>query len=137
MKKFKELSTTADTGLEVYGKDFAQLLTNSLAGLNQILFGKNTVSGPTSSSYNYRFKGDSFENVVVNFLSEILFIVYTKDKMAIELRFTKVSDKYLDTDILLTDIPAIPALEIKSVTYHNLKILEKNGIKSLQIIFDI
>jgi SHS2 domain-containing protein len=141
MADYEVFSTTADVGIRVRGKDYKELYQNALKGFNALIFGRplpdTLASAPTR--YPFAYTGDSGENVLVNLLSEVMFLLYTREKLTVAVEFKEAAEKQLNAHLLTAALP--PGLEaemeIKSVTYHNLHISEENGIKSVEIVFDI
>ncbi len=139
METFETFSTTADVGIRIQGKGYKGLFTSALKGLNLLLFGDETgnLTAAGSRPHRFEFKGDSAENILVNLLSEILFLLQSQNKITVGIDIVKAEETRLVADLLLNEAKQAPEVEIKSVTYHNLKINEKKGIKSADIIFDI
>jgi SHS2 domain-containing protein len=137
MGKFEIFSTTADVGIRVSGRDLEDLFKSAVSGLNRLLFDKKfpPTIGPTS--YHFEYLGDSAENILVNLLSEILFQVQVHGKITADIRIIGAGENRLSADLLLVDSDLELEVDIKSVTYHNLKIIEKKGIKYAEVIFDI
>lgn len=140
MGKFETFSTTADVGIRISGRDLADLFKSAAKGLNRLLFGAGIPPGPAfagSTIYNYEYQGDSAENILVNLLSEILFLVQARGKITADIRITEAGENSINADLLLIESAIEPEMDIKYVTYHNLKIIEKKGMKYAEIIFDI
>jgi len=139
MKEYETFPTTADVGIRIKGITYKDLFKNAIKGLNLLIFENETSSQNYNSPiiYPFDFNGDSLENVLVNFLSEVLFLLYSKNRMTIDINFEEVSKNHLKADLVTFNLNLEPAIEIKSVTYHNLKVIEKKGIKYAEIIFDI
>jgi SHS2 domain-containing protein len=137
MRNYEIFATTADTGIRFKGRDFSGLYENALRGLNLLLFGSRhrQTRGDESSLFIYR--GDGPENVLVNFLAEILFLVYQKKKQVVALDFIHADGCWLEARLRLVPCLSTPKADIKSVTYHNLRVVEQNGMKSAAIVFDI
>jgi len=140
MKKYETFSTTADVGIRIRGSGFDDLLKNAVNGLNLLYFGDPGDNAYRTSDPNrcpFEFHGDSRENVLVNFLSEIVFLLQNENKMATAVDFKEVGETHLKADLLTIPADREPEMEIKSVTYHNLEIKENNGILSTEVIFDV
>lgn len=138
MEKYETFSTTADVGIRIRGSGYEEILQSALKGLNLLYFDDHNFnsSGP-SSVYPFEFHGDSLENILVNLLSEIVFLLQNENKITIDLKVKEVNETFLNADLLTITADKEPNLEIKSVTYHNLRINRKNNILSTEIIFDI
>jgi SHS2 domain-containing protein len=138
MEKYETFSTTADVGIRIRGSGYEEFLQSAVKGLNLLYFDDHNFSssGP-SSAYPFEFHGDSLENILVNLLSEIVFLLQNENKISVGLTIKEINETFLNADLLTIPADKEPNLEIKSVTYHNLKINRKNNILSTEIIFDI
>jgi SHS2 domain-containing protein len=137
MKKYETFATTADVGIRFYGHDFAELYENAVAGLNILLFGKNRKLQVASDSSHFNFRGDSVENVLVNLLAEVLSLAYQKKQRVTDMACSHADGCSLAAELLLVTIVGEPEIDIKGVTYHKLKVVEKDGIKKASVVFDI
>lgn len=137
MKNYEIFATTADVGIRFRGHDFADLYENAVRGLNVLLFGKSRKLPADSESCHFSFRGDSVENVLVNLLAEVLSLAYQKKQRVVALVCSHADGCFLAADLRLAEIKGEPELDIKAVTYHNLRVVEKDGIKEASIIVDI
>ena len=139
MKNYEIISTTADTGIKCRGKDYQELLKNALAGLNGLLFEKTAWPHPPEEPVKIPLKlaGDSYENLTVKLLAEVLYLWEMNRQIAYEIEIIKISPTFLSGTLNTCFTEIKPAVEIKGVTYHNLQIQDENNHKSLKIIFDI
>jgi SHS2 domain-containing protein len=138
MEKYETFSTTADVGIRIRGSGYEELLQSAVKGLNLLYFDDHSFSSSGSSSvYPFEFHGDSLENILVNLLSEIVFLLQNENKITIGVKFKELNETFLNADLLTIPADKEPNLEIKSVTYHNLKINRENNVLSTEIIFDI
>lgn len=137
MKKYEIFSTTADVGIRFRGHDFAELYENAVAGMNVLLFGKNRKLPVASDSSHFNFRGDSVENVLVNLLAEVLSLAYQKKQRVTAMACGHADGCSLAADLSLAAIADQPEIDIKAVTYHKLRVLEKDGIKKASVVFDI
>lgn len=137
MGKFETFSTTADVGIRVTGQDLEDLFKTAVNGLNRLLFDDEISSSAGSTVHRFEYHGDSAENILVNLLSEILFLIQVRGLITVDLEIREAGENNITANLLLIESNLEPELDIKSVTYHNLKIIEKNGIKYTEVIFDI
>ena len=137
MKKYETFATTADVGIRFCGHDFADLYENAVRGLNVLLFGKSRKLPTKSESCHFSFRGDSVENVLVNLLAEVLSLFYQKKRQVVAMVCSHADGCFLAADMRLAEIAGEPEIDIKAVTYHNLHVVEKNGIKKAAMVFDI
>ena len=138
MEKYETFSTTADVGIRIRGSGYKEFLQSAVKGLNLLYFDDHNLSSSASSSaYPFEFHGDSLENILVNLLSEIVFLLQNENKVTIGLKIKEINETVLNADLLTIPADKEPNLEIKSVTYHNLKVNRENNVLSTEIIFDI
>jgi len=143
MKPFEVFSTTADVGIRVSGIDFRELYRNAVLGFNELVFGYGAemerLDEQIPEFRDWEYDGDSPENVLVNLLSEVSFMLYTKGNITKELDISRAAENSVKVQFLVVPLPPEiqPELEVKSVTYHNLKVEEKNDLKVAEIIVDI
>ncbi len=137
MRGYETFSTTADTGLRVRGRTYRELYGNALRGLNLLLFGRNPRRGAGGECIPFRFRGDGPENVLVNLLSEALLLAYRQERCVAAADFRRAGGSSIDARLRLARCARTPRLEIKAVTYHNLRVAEKNGVLSAEVVMDI
>jgi len=137
MKNYETFATTADIGIRCRGRDFAGLYGNAVAGLNALLFGTANEPPQASGSQRFCFRGDSAENVLVNLLAEVLSLTYQKNQRVMTMEFLSADRVSVDADLRLAAIAAAPEIDIKAVTYHKLRVIEKDGLKKASVLFDI
>jgi len=137
MKNYETFSTTADVGIRVWGMDCGELCRNALAAFNELVFGKRKKAKLTFHFHPFEYMGDSTENVLVNFLLEVLFLTFEKRHWVLDCKINQSGDRSIDTQLFYTDWPSDPLLEIKSITYHNLLVRDDNGRKKLEVVLDI
>lgn len=139
MKGYEIFSTTADVGIKIRGKTYEMLYQNAIKGFFLLVSGQEiqTLSDHASSNYPFGFRGDSCENVLVNLLSEIIFLLYSRDRITTGIAIKLADEMVIQADLIIQPLQNPPEMEIKSVTYHNLQVKEYRGIKSAAIVFDI
>ncbi|MBN2346720.1 MAG: archease [Candidatus Aminicenantes bacterium] len=137
MGRYEIFATTADAGIRFQGRDFAELYGNALRGLNLLLFGRNSRPPAGGGSRRFRFRGDGPENVLVNLLSEALFLVYHEGKRVAASEFRHAGRNSVDARLLLAPLTRAPAMEVKSATYHDLRVEQRGGILSAAVVLDI
>jgi SHS2 domain-containing protein len=139
MKGYNIFSTTADVGLEIRGKTHEILYKNAIKGFFRLVTGQDIESGfhKISNVHRFDFRGDSCENVLVNLLSEIIFLIDSRNCIATGIDIEHAGEMILRANLIVRPLERPPELDIKSVTYHNLQITEYHGEKSVAIVFDI
>ncbi len=74
--KYKFLPHTADTMFEAYGKSVEELFENSALAVEEIMVKLDSLK--IEESYNITFEADSLENLLYDFLSELIFVKDTE-----------------------------------------------------------
>ena len=138
MRNYETFSTTADSGIRCQGRDFSELYANALRALNLLLFGRNPRQrSGESDSVAFRFRGDGPETVLVNFLAAALELAYRDGRIVSAVEFSRADEQRLEARLRLAQGRAAPKIEIKSATYHNLRVSEKNGRLRAAVVFDV
>lgn len=139
MKELYEiLDHTADVRIKVSGGNLDELLINCSLAMMDIICDLKTVE--PKEKYDVSCEGGSPEELIVNWLSELLYLHEVKRMLFCECEI-KVKDRENVAGIcrgeqidenrhdLLTDI--------KAVTYSGLEVKEDNGMLSCNVTFDI
>lgn len=142
MGTYDTFSTTADVGIRIHGYGYTGLFQSAIKGLNLLYFSDwdDDWAPPALASLQplpFEYHGDGCENVLVNLLSEAVYLLQTENKITAGIDIKEVSEIHIKADLLTIPCTMEPELEIKSVTYHNLKVEDKNGTKYAEIIFDV
>lgn len=135
---FRILESTADIGLELHGRNLEQLFENGIKGLAAIICGaaRPDIPGqPDKKDINLEFS-ISYEDLLVDFLNELLYLVNEKlwlpfsgrVKLTREALNAKIKGNTIKSEMIET--------HVKAATFHNIKI-EKSEDYRTEIIFDI
>lgn len=134
--------TTADIGLELAADSPEELFIAAAEGMFAIIFGDRPSDNATSSM-EINLQADSLEQLLVDWLSELLFLFDTKghipSNMGLRIRAdTAPVVLYATVDYRSYDRNRdIAEHEVKAVTYHMLKIEEKDNRYRCHVIFDL
>ena len=143
MNGFTEISHTADIGLEVWADSYSNLFRYAMYGYYKLVLPGEYSSGE-SRRFSF-FESDSgYENLLISFLSEINFKLMVEKQVVNPVESIKIN-KMENTDQLevtgfihtLQYPEESIEIEIKAVTYHQVNIVEENGIYRTKIFFDI
>ena len=152
MKSYEIIEHTADIGIKVWGKTLKQLFQHAAMGMFYILYPEShsadripnhSLCSDTSQlphSITIKKELESFEELLVYWLSELLYIFNTKDILFSRFNIVKLSNGSLNAQVFGKEIDISvnpPAIEIKAVTFHNLKIQKDKNIFYTSIIFDV
>ena len=133
IKKFEEISHTADAAVRVFGDNKAELFTHAVEGMYHLMGLKlNEDMGADISKIE--LNEDDLETLLVSFLAEILISVEKGigfKEFDIEIDDTSLKGKMGGYPVDSYDI------QIKAVTFNELKINKENSIFNTIIVFDV
>jgi SHS2 domain-containing protein len=133
--------TTADIGLEITGDSLEQLFVAGAEGMMAIIMGERP-SGPVSERYGVTLKAGDMEQLLVDWLSELLYRFDADGLIPLEYR-VKISSS--PTPELAAEVgcchfrPGIDRAEheVKAVTYYKMKVREIDGGYGCHVVFDL
>lgn len=133
---FRILPHTSEMGLEVTAPDWASFYRFAAEGLLAV-YGLR-LGGRGAGKARRSFKGESPEDVLVSWLSELIFLVGTKRLRLSRIEVMEAASEELSVRIHGTRRRGLPLeREIKAVTYHGLKVVSgRSGLKA-RIILDV
>jgi SHS2 domain-containing protein len=138
MKRYETFDHTADLGVRVFGRTYGDLLANAAYALFDLLTDLNHVR--ENLSYDLRVEAADREELLVRWLSELLFLSESRGYL-----FKNFSFSHLDQTSLQAEARGEAfdpsrhefKTEIKAVTYHQVEVKERNGKWEARVIFDI
>lgn len=134
--KYEILPHTADLKIKVFGKTKEELFSNALLAMTEALKPEITESKEPAIR-DIVVKSADLETLLVDFLSEILYLVQTNKEIYPEINFKEFSDTKLKGKIFGKKIERFGE-DIKAVTYHNLSVKQRrDNVWEAIIIFDI
>jgi SHS2 domain-containing protein len=141
MFTYKFIDHTADIAAEVTGSSLEDMFIAAAAALHESVLEDYTPESNIDKQLT--FMEDSIEEILVSFLNELNFWTITSKCIFNSVKEIKISKD--DKWHLEAVIPAeefnpskhILKEEIKAVTYHQMNIVEENGIFRTLVVFDI
>ncbi len=145
-KEFELVPHTADLKIRAYGINLEELFKNALKGMfasikpesPQIHYQHDVID---ISKYTVEHKvvvqSDNLEQLLVDFLSEALYLSDTHDEAYFDAKFTSLENNYLEAIIFGVKITGFELSEIKAVTYHDLEIEQIDSLWVATLVFDI
>lgn len=133
MKKFEILEHISDLKIRVFGKDKKELFENAMIGMFKAARYKEIPNSYAKTKINV--SGEDLSLLLVNFLSEVLYFCETKKEIYQKIVFKKFSEKNIEAVLIGKKLKRM-GVEIKGVSYHNLKIIKNKNWKAI-ILFDI
>jgi len=143
MNNFSEIEHTADLGIEIHADSIEKLFRLSLDGYYSLVL-PETYSATKVDRFNYSTEDPDLENLLIEFMSEINFylmvrkqIVVLNDSLVVNKDDSKYSIEIKGSLKKLENPDEVIQTEIKAVTYHQIKIEQKNERYYTRIFFDI
>ena len=135
MGRYKIINHTADTGIEVEGKDLKEIFFESYKGLYKIA---GVEKGEKEGRDKIKIVADTYEELLIKFLNELIFYIYGEGKYCDvkKIEIKKDIGFKLEVEIEKYEIKKFER-EVKAATYHNISIKNKNGAFTTKIIFDL
>lgn len=138
MKKYEILEHRADLKIRVFGRTKEELFENAMIGMFE---GARYEPEIRNSKFEIReeikVKSIDLASLLVDFLSEILYLVETKGEIYQKVEFKKFSEKEIKGELFGQKLKKM-GVQIKAVTYHDLDIHQKkDGSWEATILFDV
>ncbi len=133
--KFRTLEHPADVMVQAFGKTREELFINAMMGMNKILKSK-VKSKKSKVTRKIIVNSYDLDALLVDFLSEVLYLSQVNREIYTDVKFEKFSDKELTGKLIGRKVDRFGE-DIKAVTYHGLKIEQDNGLYQASILFDI
>jgi SHS2 domain-containing protein len=140
-KSYKFIDHTADIAVEISGSSLDELFTAGAEAWLVSVVGELNIED--DDSMELELSAASKEELLVTFLNELNYLLITKKWLCSSIQSIKIFDD-LDGCELSAELKGVKLKddiqlkhEIKSVTYHQLEIVEKEGNYSTLVVFDI
>ena len=131
---------TADIGMKAWGESMARMFENAAKGMFSIIFDIADAEPTRTMKLDLDQKEENAEQMLVDWLSELLYILDTQDLVPTSFRVTHLDGEHLEAEIsgnpFNKEIHRYKT-EVKSVTYHMLEIGRENDKYFGRILFDI
>ena len=135
MKKYEILEHKADLKIRTFGQDKKGLFRNALIAMSSALRAK--AKSQKSKVKNIKIESLNLETLLVDFLSEVLYLIQVNKEIYTNIRFKKFSDTEIKGRLFGQKVERFGE-DIKGVTYHDLGINQKkDGTWQATILFDI
>ena len=138
MPRYEIIPHTADIGIKAYGRDLKDLFKNAAYGMFDIIADLDGLKA--SFTQAIEASAANKEELLVAWLGELLYHFYTKQIIFFDFDIVELSDtamKAVASGRHVGENRNRLKTEIKAVTYHELKIEEKDGAFTASIIFDV
>ncbi len=139
--KYKFLPHTADTMFKAYGKNIEELFENCALAVEEVMVDIKTLSN--EEHYDITFENESLENLLYDFLSELIFVKDTEGLLFKEFQiiishknkkyylYASCKGCFIDREkhMLLNDA--------KAITKHEFEIKKEDVYYTAKVIVDI
>jgi SHS2 domain-containing protein len=135
MDNYKILDHITDLKIQGFGKTKQELFLNILKAMAESQ--KAEIRDKKQIKRKVKLESGHLDNLLVDFLSEVLYLSQTNKEVYNDIKFEKLIDKQLEGRLLGSKVESFGE-DIKAVTYHGLKIEKnKNGLYQATVLFDI
>lgn len=136
--KYKLIDHTADLGIRVFAESAAALFENAALAL----FDQMTDTSVLTGDHHVRIqvRGSDRADLMVNWLRELLYLWNGKNRLVKTVRISALSETGLTARVSCDTFSAkrhAIRLEIKAVTYHQIRVAESASGWEATIIFDV
>lgn len=140
--KFKFLEHTADIKFQAFGRSMEEVFRNSALATSNAVYDGNVEKTLTNEM---KIQGSDKENLLYNFLDEIIFLIDAEKFLVSEVRDLKIkkseraNGEFELHAILVGDSSEKYEIKehIKSVTYNEMFVREEEGKWIAQVVLDV
>jgi len=142
MGEYKFIDHTADIAVDIFAESIEELF--KLASSTWQYSVVEQFLAEEFSEMELYFKANNYEDLLVDYLNELNFLLLTKKKIFTNIKNILIGE--FENEVEATVIihyeifnPKLHTLinEIKAVTFHNLHIEKKSSITRTKLVFDI
>lgn len=136
MKKFTFIEHTADIKYQASGRTIQEAFKNAALALTQVISHDKIKQ---KKELTVKVKGNDFENLLYNFLEELVFLFDTKHFILSKVKSLTINKKKELEATLLGDKASNYELHsaVKAVTYHDMLVQRKKEEWMVQVVLDI
>lgn len=127
---------TSDVMFEAYGKSLKELFENAALALSSVMCNLKKVEAKKAK--NIEIKANTVEELVVDWLQEIIALVDTEEMFFSKFEIKKISEKSLKAKVYGEEIkPGLGETVVKAVTNYGFKFGESKGNYKVRVSLDI
>ena len=138
MPSFEILEHPSDLGIEAYGKSIEEIYRNAALGLMSVIAGTSKIEPREERLIS--ISAIDRENMLVRWLTEVLYLYDAEKFLTSGVEFLIVNETLLKAKIFgeqYVESKHDLKLDIKAITYHQLKIEERDGEWKARVFVDI
>ncbi len=137
-KDYEIVEHTADLGIRVRGKDLQDLFINAARAVFDIIASSCQAKTPECRKINITQKADDVEQLLVNWLNELLSLSAVKGLIFTDFKIKKLDAHNLEAVVSGADSSGYAMnKEIKAATYHELKVRKSSAGWQAEVILDV
>lgn len=136
--KYEILDHPSDAGIKAQGGSLEETFCNAALGLISIIAGTSEIALREERTVTLR--AIDRENLLVRWLTEVLYLFDAEKFLTGDARFDLFTDTSLKACVKGEPYNAVKHelhLDVKAITYHQLKIEESDGLWTARIFVDI
>jgi len=143
---FKQLPHTADISIRVYGDTLADLFRNALIGMFQVVGpiipscrveNDRVVCDKLPIEREVVVSAHDIESLLVDFLSEALYLSDVHNEAYLDAQVKECSATHIEATLQGIGVEGFEEVELKAVTYHDLKVEHTAQGWQVVLVFDI
>ncbi|MGH2746881.1 MAG: archease [Actinomycetota bacterium] len=136
MGGYEILEHTADIGLRVRGESLEELFGEATRGLAEIIGVWRPQDG---EKREITLEADDVGALLVDWLSEILYLHDARDALIAGVLVERVDEKGIAGSVVLVPMKGPPdeGIQVKAITYHQLKVERSEGGWTAEIYLDV
>lgn len=143
---YEQLPHTADIKIRVYGQTLNALFKNAVIGMFQVIhpiipecavINNRVVCRQLPITREVLVESIDLEALMVDFLSQILYLSDVHNEAYLDAQVAEINYTHIRATVYGTKVQGFEVVEIKAVTYHELKIEQIQGRWQAEIVFDI
>ncbi len=140
MSPYTYIDHTADLGIRVSGRNRSELFKNASGAIFETMLVIGETKTLKTVERSFDLKSSSLPELLVEWLRELLFLFYTKQMVPYKINITFRGSRRLTAKVAFLKLQQgffRVKMEVKNVTYHNLKVRTTKTGCTATIIFDV
>ena len=136
--EFHLLEHPSDLGIEASGPTIGEAFEQAALGLITVIAEAETIGAV--EEHGLEITAQDYENLLVKWLSEILYLYDGEDFLLKEVRIRSIAPRKLKARLFGEKYQPEKhrvRLDVKAITYHQLSIKRENGHTTIRVFFDI
>jgi SHS2 domain-containing protein len=137
-QRYRIFDHTADLGIEIYGSDEKELFTNAAYALLDTMADMDRIE--VYEKRRFAVGGSDWEDLLVNFLREILSLFNGEELLLREFSISYINSHYVTGEAggeVFNPEKHQIKMEIKAVTYHQVRVEQTPDGWKGRVIFDV